>query len=359
MSGPVRRLEMRHSARGLARGLAVVAALATAAMPWTAAADDFYRNKQVKLVVGADVGGSYDLNARLLARFLCQYIPGHPQILVQNMPGAGSVTATNYVFGVAPQDGTVLVAALQTLLQNQLSLDRNVKFDGRQLHWIGNPAASVNVIVTWHTSGVTTIADAVRQSVILGVTSPASSGGMEVALANNVLGTRFQAVTGYKGGNEIDIAMERGEAQGRAGQSWDGWKQTRPDWIRDRKLNVILQIGQVRAKDLRDVPLMTELAGDAEARQVLELYSDGTALGRPLALGPGVAPDKVAILRTAFRDMTRDARFIEEAARLGFEINPIQGEDLQAIVARSLAAPRLIVEKMEAARSLKGGGFVR
>src|SRR5882757_362543 len=169
----------------------------------TAVADDFYRNKQIKLLVGADAGGSYDVNARLVARFLGQHIPGNPQILVQNMQGAGSINAANYVYGVAPQDGTVIVAVLQTLVYNQLFRDRNARFDAGKLQWIGNNTASVNVIVTWHTSRVKTFRDALREPVVIGVTSAASSGGMEVALANNVLDTRFQPVTGYRGGNEI------------------------------------------------------------------------------------------------------------------------------------------------------------
>ncbi len=183
-----------------------------------AAADDFFRDKQIKLIVGTDVGGSYDLHARLVARFLGQHIPGKPQILVQNMPGAGSLNAANHVFGAAAQDGTVMVALLQTIVQNQLGNDRNVKFDAGRFQWIGNPTASVNVIVTWRTSAVKTLQDAFMRPAVIGVTSPASSGGMEIAVANNVLGTMFQPVTGYRGGNEVDIAMERGEVEGRAGQ---------------------------------------------------------------------------------------------------------------------------------------------
>jgi tripartite-type tricarboxylate transporter receptor subunit TctC len=321
----------------------------------TAAADDFFKNKQIKLIVGADAGGSYDVQARLVARFLNQHIPGNPQILVQNMQGAGSMNAANFVYGIAPQDGTVMVAVLQTLVHNQIFRDKNAKFDAARFQWIGNSTASVNVIVTWHTSPVKTFKNAQQQSVVIGVTSAASSGGMEVALANNILGTRFQAVTGYRGGNEIDIAIERGEVLGRAGQSWDGWKQTRPGWIRDKQLNVVVQIGQARAKDLPDVPLLTEVAGDQEKRQILALYSDGVALGRPLIVGPGVPAERVAILREAFRRTMDDPRFIQEANRQGIELEPIYGEQLQSIVTQMLETPRDIVDKLDEARTLKSG----
>jgi tripartite-type tricarboxylate transporter receptor subunit TctC len=343
---------MPDHARTLVLALAACSLLASAR---AAPADDFFKGKQIKLIVGADAGGSYDIHARLVARFLNQHIPGNPQILVQNMQGAGSINAANFVYGVAPQDGTVIAAVLQTLVHNQIFRDKNVKFDAAKFQWIGNSTASVNVFVTWHTSPVKTFKDAQQQSVVIGVTSAASSGGMEVALANNILGTKFQAVTGYRGGNEIDIAIERGEVLGRSGQSWDGWKQTRPSWVKDKLLNIVVQIGQARAKDLPDVPLLTEVTDDKEKRQILQLYSDGVALGRPLLVGPGVPAERVAMLREAFRRTMDDPRFIEEANRQGVEVDPIYGEQLQSIVTRMLDTPRDIVDKLDEARNLKVG----
>ena len=319
-----------------------------------AAADEFFKNKQIKLIVGADPGGSYDIHARLVARFLSPYIPGNPQIFVQNMQGAGSVNAANYIYSVAPRDGTVLLAPLQTLVYNQLFRDTNARFDASQFEWIGNPTDSVNVIVTWHTSAVKTLKDALRQPAVIGITSAASSGGMEVALANTVLETKFQAVTGYRGSNDIDIAIERGEVLGRAGQSWQGWKQTRPAWVKDKRLNVLIQIGQARSKDLSDVPLLAEATDDDGKRQILALYSQGIALGRPLAVGQGVPPERVAILRAAFRATVNDARFVDEASKAGIVVDPIYGEQLQSIVRQMLATPRDIIDKLDEARNLKG-----
>jgi tripartite-type tricarboxylate transporter receptor subunit TctC len=287
-----------------------------------------------------------------VAQFLGQHIPGDPQIVVQDMQGAGSINATNYVYSVAPQDGTVLLAPLQTLVYNQLFRDKSVRFDAGQMHWIGNPTASVNVIVTLDNSSVKTFQDALQKPVVIGITSAASSGGMEIALANNVLGAKFRPVTGYRGGNAIDIAIERGEVLGRAGQSWDGWKQTRPTWVKDKKLNVLVQIGQERAKDLPDVPLLTDVADNEQKRQILALYSNGIALGRPLAVAPGVPADRVATLRAAFRATMSDPKFIETAAKAGIVLHPIYGEQLQSIVTEMLAAPRDIVDQLDKARTL-------
>jgi tripartite-type tricarboxylate transporter receptor subunit TctC len=334
------------------RRFVVAAALVLGALSSGADAEDFYRDKQIRLVVGTDAGGDHDFSARLVARHLFRHIPGTPQILVQNMPGAASMSAANYLYNAAPQDGTVIAALVSTIPHGQIFGDKNVKFDVTRFHWIGSPSSSVDLIVSWQ-GAVTSLAEAKRQPVLVGATTRSSAGGTEAALANNLIGTRFKLVTGYKGGNEIDLAMERGEVQGRAGQSWNGWKATRPDWVRDGKLTLLVQIGLARAADLAQVPLLTELASDQQQRQILGLYSDAVALGRPLLVGPEVPAERVAILRTAFQAMIADPLFREDAARAGAAIEPVMGEELQAIVARMLAAPRDIVAKAEAAMSYK------
>jgi tripartite-type tricarboxylate transporter receptor subunit TctC len=333
--------------------------IALTLITWTAAAnptraDGFFKDKQIKLVVGADAGGSYDTYARLISRFLPQNIPGEPQIVVQNMPGAASMIAADYVSNAEAQDGTVLLMALQTLVLNQLLRNKNVHFDAGRLQWLGNPAASVNVIVTWHTSPVRTLSDALLQPAAIGVPSAATSGGMELALSNNVLGTKFQAITGYRGGRDIALAMERGEVVGRAGESWDGWKQERPDWVRDKLLNVIVQIGQTRAEDLTDVPLLKDATNDTSKRKILTLYSDAVALGRPIAAGPAVPPGRVAILREAFRRVMNDPRFRAEAHGLGVAIEPTYGEELQSLVTKILAASPDAITAMIAALGITG-----
>lgn len=316
-----------------------------------AVADDFYRNKQIKLIIGTDTGGSYDLSGRLIARHLGRHIPGNPTIIVQNMPGAGSIVAANFISEVAPQDGTVIGAILQTLLiQSQISKDNQIKFDIRRLNWIGNPAAgTVNVLVTWHDAPVKTIKEAQEKTVAIGLTSIAATDGVEFAIVQNLLSTRLKPVTGYKGGNEINIAMERGEIFGRIGQSWSGWKQTRPDWVRDKKLNVLVQIGRKPADDLPGVPLLNDIPTDKETRQLVALYSDTIALGRPLIVGPHVPADRIGILRKAFRDLMADEEYLAEAKRIGIDVEPLYGEDLQKFVAKWLSTPPELISKLDAA----------
>ena len=334
------------------RGFLVLTALAGLSGAASAQTDGFYDGRQVTLLIGNNPGTSYDVSARLIGRHIGRLIPGNPGIVAKNMPGASGLIATNHAVNIAPQDGSVIVAALQTIPLRQVLGDENVKFDAAKLHWIGNPATSVNVIVTWHTSPVKTIAEAKSRAVQMGATTRDAASGVEVALANNIIGTKFKLVSGYKG-NDIDLAMERGEVDGRAGQSWDGWKLTKPDWVRDKKLTVLVQLGLERAKDLPDVPLISELAATEEQRQILDLFAIPIALGRPLFMGPGVPAARVALLRKAFRDTMLDGQFLAEATKLNLDVDPIQGEQLQALVQRMLATPAATVAKAKDAMNYK------
>lgn len=317
-------------------------------------ADDFYKDKQIKMIIGTGAGGSYDFSGRMVGRHIHRHIPGNPAMVMQNMPGAGSINAANFVYGIGPQDGTVVGAIVQIIPLNHLFNDPGVRFDAGKFQWIGNPSSSVNVYVVWHTAPVETLDQMFQAPLIFGGTSRTGSGGADIALVNNVLGTKFQLVTGYKGGAEIDLAIERGEVHGRAGQSWDGWKLTKPDWIKEGKLKVLMQMGLARDKDLKDVPLMTELAKSDEQRMILGLFSDSVALGRPLIFGPGVPADRVTLLREAFRKTMSDPEFLAEAEKANYDVSPIYGEELQTIVGRMLATPPLVAEKAHEAMSFRG-----
>jgi tripartite-type tricarboxylate transporter receptor subunit TctC len=335
---------------------AVIALMfATLPLPGIAAAqsDDFYKDRQIRLIIGTDAGGSYDFSGRMVGRYLGRHIPGNPSIVVQNMPGAASLNAANYVYTVAPQDGSVIVAVVQTMPQQQLFGDKNVKFDAAKFQWIGNPSSSVTVVMAWYTAPVKTIADAFGTSIIMGAAGRVGNDATVPALLNNVLGTKFNIVAGYKGGNEIDLALERGEVAGRAGQSWDGWKVTRPDWIKSGKLVPLLQIGITRAKDLPNVPLASELAKTDEQKQIIAVFSNTIALGRPLLAGPGVPAGRAATLREAFRRTMQDSEFLAEARKVNYEVAPIYGEELQSIVTRMMATPPAIVQKARDAITYK------
>ncbi len=316
-----------------------------------AQADSFYKDKQVKLVIGTAVGGSYDFSARMVGRHINRHIPDKPTLIVQNMPGAGGVIACNYLYNVAPQDGTALGAIVQINPLNYMFKDPGVRFDPAKFHWIGNPTSSVNLYAVWHTVPVKTVNEFLNTPVVFGSTTRTGSGGAEILLLNNILGTKFQLVTGYKGGSEIDLAIERGEVQGRAAQSLDGWKLTKPDWVRDGKIKVMIQMGLARDKELPDVPLLTEIAQTEEQKTILGLFSYSVGLGRPIIVGPDVPADRVQILREAFRKTMADPEYLEEAEKANVEVSAIYGEQLQEIVSRMLATPEAAVKKAKEAVS--------
>ena len=264
--------------------------------------EDFYRGKKIDLIIGYSPGGTYDLYARLVARHLGNYIPGKPLIVPRNMPGAGSRAAANWVYNVAPKDGTVLATADQSLSLQQAVGDKRIKFDTTNFIYIGNPNVENNTTATWHTSGIKTIEDAKKREVTVGATGGSTSSQYPKAM-NALLGTKFKIVLGYPGGNDINLAMERGEVDVRGSNSWASWKATRPDWLAEKKIIILVQIGLAKAADLPDVPLLMDLGTNDEDRELLRLLSASTAIGRPLFTTPDVPAERVAALRKAFDAM--------------------------------------------------------
>jgi tripartite-type tricarboxylate transporter receptor subunit TctC len=309
------------------------------------AIEDFYRGKQLEMVIGYSPGGTYDLYARLVARFLGNYIPGKPTIVPRNMPGAGSRAAAKWVFGVGPKDGTVLATADQSLSVEQAMGDKQLDLDTTKLIYIGNPNADNNTTATWYTSGVKTIEDAKRKQVVMGATGGSTSSQYPKAM-NALIGTKFKIVIGYPGGNDINLAMEKGEVDGRGSNAWGAWKATRPDWLRDKKINILVQIGLTKAPDLPDVPLLMDLATNDQDRAIFKLLSASSTIGRPVFTSPGVPAERVKALRAAFDAMVKDPVFLAEAAKEHFDINPVSGEDMQKIVGEIVATPRPIADRM-------------
>jgi len=310
---------------------------------------DFYTGKTISLYIGFTQGGGYDVYARTVARFLGRHIPGNPTIVPRQMPGVGSLTAANNVYNVAPRDGTVLATADQALAVNEFVNDPAVRFHSDKFVWIGNPNADVNIVVTWHTSGIKTVADATKREVTMGATAPApNTSALYPKLMNPMLGTKFRVITGYPGGADIDLAMERGELDGRGSNAWATLKATRPEWIKDRKINVLAQIGLERAKDLPDVPLLTDLVKGGNDRALVLLLSATTSVGRPLFSTPDVPPDRIAALRNAFEATMRDPEFLAAAAKSGLDVNPVTGAQLQKMIDDMLATPRPVAERLKA-----------
>jgi tripartite-type tricarboxylate transporter receptor subunit TctC len=329
----------------LTLGLALFCALIPGRPAWAQSAEEFYRGKKIDLIIGYSPGGTYDLYARLVARHLGNYIPGNPTVVPRNMPGAASRTAAAYVYNIAPKDGTVLATADQSLaIQQAMGEKRN--FDTTKFVYIGNPNSENNTTVTWHTSGVKTIEDAKRKQISIGATGSGTSAHYPKVM-NALLGTKFKIILGYPGGNDINLAMERGEVDGRGSNSWMSWKATRPDWLTEKKINILVQVGVNKAPDLPDVPLLTELAANEEDRAVLKLLSASAAVGRPIFTTPDAPRDRVKALRDAFDKMVKDPAFIEQAKKEHFEIDPLSGEDLQKIVADIVKTPQPVAERLQ------------
>jgi tripartite-type tricarboxylate transporter receptor subunit TctC len=308
---------------------------------------DFYSTKTIDFVIGYTPGGTYDLYARLVSRHLGQFIKGMPKILPRNMPGGGSRIAVNYVYAVGPQDGTVLGTADQSLPIEQALGDTDLKVDVSKINWIGNPIISNNTTVTWAGSGIKTINDAKLKESTLGATGASTSSQYPKAM-NALLGTKFKIIMGYPGTSDINLAMEKGEVDGKGSDSWAAWKATHPDWISNHKINVLTQIGVEREKDLPDVPLMYELAQTSADAEVLKLLSKPVVIGRPIFAGPNVAATKINELRSAFDRMIVDADFLSDATSAHLDIAAISGVEIQKIVADITHSSPEIAQRLNA-----------
>lgn len=338
------RMREREASLGLVVGAWLAASAAGQACAQTA--EPFYRGKNIDIVIGLTPGGGYDAYARLIGRFLPRYIPGSPTVTPKNMPGAGSRAAASFVYSVAPKDGTTLGTADQSLPLQQALGDAGIRFDNNRFAWIGNPDSDNNTVVTWHTSGVKTIDDAKRVEVAMGSTGVNTS-SQYVQAMNNLVGTKFRIIMGYPGANEINLAMENGEVGGRGSNSWSSWKATKAGWLREKKINIILQVGLERNKEIPDTPLLTDISRDDLDRAALGALSAPPTIGRPLFAPPGTPPERVKILRDAFDAVMKDPEFLAQAAQQNLEINPVSGAQLQEIVARMSALDRTVAERLQ------------
>jgi tripartite-type tricarboxylate transporter receptor subunit TctC len=338
------RLTRSPAAAGVAAAIMLGAALA--APPAVAqSVEEFYKGKTIELIIGYSAGGGYDAYARLVARHLGSHIPGKPSIVPKQMPGAGSRAAAQYVYNVAPKDGTVLATVDQSMAVQQAMGDPSIKFDSNKYIYIGNPASENNTIVTWHTSGIKSIEDAKKKEVPMGSTGSNTSSQYVLAL-NALAGTKFKVIAGYPGGNDINLAMEKEEVAGRGSNSWGSWKATRPQWLTEKKINILAQVGLKKTVDLPDVPLLMDLVSGAEEKAAMRLLSAPTTIGRPIFTTPGVPADRVKALRAAFDAMLKDQAFLDEAKKLKLDIEPVSGEELQRIVADIIATPKPIAERL-------------
>jgi tripartite-type tricarboxylate transporter receptor subunit TctC len=303
---------------------------------------DFYRGKTVNVLIGVGVGGEYDLQARLVARHIGKHIPGNPTVVPQNMTGAGGLKMANYLYNVAPQDGTYIGMIANSFPALQVVGLPGLQFDAVKFNWLGTIAPTVETMAVWHTTGVKTIDDVRKRETIAGASGKGAITYTLPAMMNEVLGTKFKIVTGYSGGNQINLAMERGEVEAR-NNTWSSWKATKKDWLDHKKITIIVQAGP-KAADL-DAPLVEDLAKTPEEKQLVELIVSGTQLGRPLATTPNVPADRLAALRAAFVATMKDPEFQAEAAKLNFEVNPVDGVAMQKVVGKILSTPKAIGQR--------------
>ena len=310
-------------------------------------AAEFFKNKTITMTIGADPGGTYDVPGRLLARYYPDHIPGSPRIVVQNMPGAGSAKAANYIYGVAAQDGTALVSLLNTIVLAERLGQVQIQADLAKLQWIGNMSKQAEVVVMWHTAPAHTIDDARKMKVIVGATSAGANTGMFPRILNKVLGTKFHLITGY-GFASLDLAMERGEIHGQAGAAWMP-RGKYADYVKDGKLRVLLQAG-VRDPSLAGVPVLEDMIDkDSSAAQLVALFTSPVLLGKPTIAGPGVPKDRVEVLRKAYEATMANPAFRADAEKMGVPIFPATGVELEETVKRIAAMPDSLIVAAKAA----------
>src|SRR5215213_6161555 len=320
---PIARVIM--SLRPFTLSIATVLALAaTASATQAQSVADFYRGKTISYNLAVPDGASWGLYARTFIEHLRRHIPGNPTIILQVMPGGGGVAAGNFMFNVASKDGTVIGTPLSTAIVFAATDPKEVLYDPRRFSWIGSLAVVQDVISVWHTVPAKTIEEAKKTELIMGATGKGSNSFQDIALANNLLGTKFKSVRGYKGGAEINIAIERGEVHGRS-NTWDGWPGAQPDWIRDKKLVHLVQLGPRKLPEIGDdVPLFRDLVSDPEQKAIVDFVGLSLTMGRSVYAPPGVPADRVAALRTALVETVRDPAYIAAAKRLALDTDTMQ-----------------------------------
>jgi tripartite-type tricarboxylate transporter receptor subunit TctC len=343
-------MERRMNRKSRSVRIAVVAAagLAAAAATPPAFAADFYADKTIDFVVGSNPGGGYDIYARAIARHIGLHIPGKPSIVVKNMPGAGSAKAATYIASIAPKDGTVIGATFPGALMDPLLGDRaKTPYDPTKFQYLATADNGTRVCVTWHTSKTKTFADAQKQKTVLGASQAGGSSRDYAYMHNRLNGTKFEIVSGYKGSVDILLAIERGEVEGMCGYDWSSLRTQRPEWVRDNKVNILLQVAMQPEPELtkRGVPALWSFIGNDEDRQVAKLVVTQQVFGRPYFAPPGTPAAQVKILREAFMATLQDKEFLAEAEKARLDVEPLDGAKVQELVDRTYATPAHIIEK--------------
>jgi tripartite-type tricarboxylate transporter receptor subunit TctC len=307
-------------------------------------ADAAFAGKTVTIYVGYTAGGSYDLYGRLVSRHLGQHLPGRPTVVVQNMPGAGSLKAANYLYEVAPRDGSALGVVVESAALEQALANPAAQYDAAKFTYVGRVATSNNIFMMWQGARVQSLADAKLWPALLAGTGPGSIAETIPRLLNAILGTKFKLISGYPASTEAMLAMERGEVDG-ASSSWAAVKVAHQDWLKEKKIKIILQTTPERIPELPDTPSLGEIGSAPPDKQVFALYASGSAIGRSLIGPPGMAPERVLALRTGFDAMVKDPDFIADIQKINVELDPLPGAAVARLVEETLRVPAAVRER--------------
>lgn len=317
-------------------------------------AANFFQDKQIRIIVGSAAGAGYDINARVFARHFANHIPGKPGIIIQNQPGAGSVVMANAVYNTAPRDGTTIGAAINGMPTTYLFKPKAVKFDPRKFNWLGSTNRDTQISYAWHSSGIKKIEDLFNRDLVVGATNPGTTQVDFPAVAKKLIGLRYKIVSGYKGTTDIHLAMERGEVQGMGSNAWLSLNALNADWVRDKKIHVLVQFNINANPELPGVPTIFKFAKSDADKQALTLLVSRLEYGRPFFLPPGVPADRVSILRRAFDATMKDRNYLSDAEKAKLDVNPMSGEETAALINQVMNTPKDVVARV--ASALANGG---
>ncbi len=323
-----------------------VTLMVVAAQPTRAeTVEEFYKGKTINLFIGFEPGGGYDIYGRMLTRHIGRHIPGNPAIVAQNMPGAGSLRAAQSLYTVAPKDGTAIATFGRTIATTPLLAPASAQFDATKFNWLGSITNEVSTCVAWYTAGFKTFNDLLVKPITLGGDGPGADPDVFALLYKNVFDAKIKLVSGYHGTNPIVLAMERGEVDGLCGYSWSTIKSRHQGWLKDKKLNILVQAALKSDPELPNIPLVLDVAKTDEQRQTLKVILVTQEMARPFTAPPGVPQDRVAALRAAFDATMKDPEFLADAQKLNLDINPMSGQAIHDLLVETYATPKAIVER--------------
>ena len=341
---------LNFTSTGLKRTAGALALAGLACTAGTAQAEDFFKGKTIVVYITSGTGGSVDLMARLGIRHLGKHVPGNPTVIAKNKPGAGGILGANYVYSAAPKDGTELGTALNTIPFEPLFYGKKSKatYDPLKFSWLGSPSKFVAVAIAWHTSKIKKWEDLLDKEMVVGSSGIGSASTVDSFIMRNLAGFKYKVILGYPSGSDIDLAMVRGETEGRATTAWAGLTSRHPDWLRDKKINILYQTGLTKHPTVpADVPLIINFIKDPKKKAALKVKMASYEIGYPVFGPPGMAADRVAMLQKAHDDTYKDAAYLAEAAKSRVEVNPLTGKEVEDILKDAFSSPPDVVAMIQ------------